>query len=147
MQEKYSREWNRDSRYRGSFTVEASLILPFVCFLLAVLLQTMLYLHDVSLFASAAYEAAGKGAELQDADSGQREAHAREQAEKLLAGRRLACTVSHAEVHTGSGRVRVKLTGSTGFLGGFTLQAEKEVMCINPVDFLRNVEKGRRLLK
>lgn len=144
------KEWtkiNVRDKYRGSFTVEASLILPFLCFLLAVLLQTALYLHDVSIFVSAAYEAASKGAELKYADKGQREAFAQEQAGKLLTGKCLACRVSSIEAHAASDRVQVKLTGSTGFLGGLTLEAEKEALCINPVDFLKNVEKGRRIFR
>ena len=78
---------------KGSFTVEASLVVPFLCFLLAVFLQTILYLHDISIFSAAAYEAAQKGAALKNCSQVEREDYAKETAEKLLENRRMACSI------------------------------------------------------
>ena len=46
----------------GSFTVEASLLLPLLIFLIFVFFVLSLYLHDRSVLASCAAELAGKGA-------------------------------------------------------------------------------------
>ncbi len=144
MKRKRFCQGNRDFR-RGSFTVEASFILPFVCFLLAVLLQAILYLHDASVFASTAYEAAQKAAELKDTSAKERAAFAREQAFLLLDKKRLACKGCEVEASATSGRVQVCIRGSTGFFGGLSLEAKKEVLYTNPVDFLRSIKKTKNL--
>ena len=46
----------------GSFTVEASLLLPFLIFIIFAFFILSLYLHDRSVLASCAAELAGKGA-------------------------------------------------------------------------------------
>lgn len=136
---------NRTDFCRGSFTVEASFILPFICFLLAVLLQTILYLHDTSVFASAAYEAAQKAAELKDTKTKERAAFAREQALMLLEKKRLACKELEVEAWASTGKVQVCIRGYTGFFGGISLEAKKEVLYTNPVEYLRNIKKAKNL--
>ena len=45
---------------RGSFTVEASMLIPFIILVLFVFLCLCLYLHDRSVLSSCAAELAGK---------------------------------------------------------------------------------------
>lgn len=133
------------SEKNGSFTVEASLLFPFICFLLAVFVQTALYLHDASIFVSAAYEAAQKTAVLRDRSQKEMELFAVGETEMLLEHRRLACSAYRAEAQVTAGKVRVAIEGSTDFFQGFSFCAEKEVLRINPVDSLRDRKKIRDL--
>ena len=137
----------RDRGKRASFTVEASLIMPLICLLTAVFVQTVLYLHDMSIFVSAAYEAAQKGASLQYISSGEREERTREMAVSMLKDKRLACSLEGVRARVQGGRVRVTIKGSTGFFGGISLTAEKEALLLNPVKRLRNHERAAGLWK
>ena len=123
---------------KGSFTVEASLVVPFLCFLLAVFLQTILYLHDISIFSAAAYEAAQKGAALKNCSQVEREDYAKETAEKLLENRRMACSIYAVTVQADFRCVCVTICGNTGFLHGMEWTVKKEAVCVNAVDYLRN---------
>lgn len=54
--------------YRGSFTVEASLIVPIILMMFAVLIYILFYYHDKNIMAGAAYETAVVGTERQDCE-------------------------------------------------------------------------------
>ncbi len=126
---------------KGSFTVEASLIFPFICFLLAVFVQTVLYLHDTSIFVSAAYEAAQKSAAWRNSSQREMELFAEKEVKALLENRRLACSSYRVEAQVTAEKVQVRIEGSTDFLQGISFSAEKEALRINPVDSLRMRKK------
>lgn len=130
-----------NQRKRASFTVEASLIFPFACFLLAVFLQGILYLHDTSVFAAAAYETAQKCAELKNTGQKEMEAYGMEAAGQILEKKRLACSEYRVKVQVSKTKVQVRIEGSTHFLQGQSFYTEKEVLRINPIVYLRNVKK------
>lgn len=132
---------------RASVTVEASLVVPFLCLLLAVLLQVIFYLHDVSIFASTAYEAAQKAADLEGASQKEKQDYAKEQAQVLLQGKRLACSAYQVEAKATSKKVLVYINGNSGFLRGVSIEVQKEVTCENPVEYLRNWKKLNGLWK
>ena len=127
---------------KGSFTVEASLLLPFLVFVVFVFFVLSLYLHDRSVLASSAVELAGKGAHKKYETEEHLESWLAGQAmgladEKLLL---LRLTEAGAEV-TGSS-VTVFYRGSTSLLGGLEAEEEGTGKRLNPVNFIR---KGRRL--
>lgn len=49
--------------YRGSFTVEASVIVPIILLMFVVLIYLLFYFHDKNIVAGAAYETAVVGTE------------------------------------------------------------------------------------
>lgn len=130
---------------RASFTVEASLVFPFLCFLLAVFIQSILYLHDTSVFAAAAYEAAQKCAELKNTGQKDMEAYGAKAVEQILEKKRAACSEYHVKIQVSKTKVRVRVEGSTNFLQGQFFYTEKEALRINPVDHLRTVKKIKDL--
>ena len=123
----------------------ASMVIPFLCLLLAVVLQMILYLHDTSIFASAAYEAAQKGAGLKNCGQETREEYAKEVADELLQTKRLAFSLYEVEVNAAATKVQVCIKGSTDFLQGVSIEVEKEALCTNSVDYLRKVKKMKKL--
>jgi len=128
----------------AGFTVEATMLIPFLCFLLAVILQVILYLHDTSIFVSVAYEAAQKGADLNWCTQREREAYMEKTAKELLEHRRLAFSVYEVEASVAGGDAQVIIRGKTAFLQGVSLEVQKKALCTNPVDHLR---AGKRLQK
>lgn len=130
---------------RGSFTVEASLVIPFLCCLLVVFLQSVFYLHDVSVFTSVAYEAAQKGAAQKDCGTAEKESYAKDAAEDLLKGRRLACRTYEVEVNADHSNVCVTIHGQTGFWNDMDVCVKKEAACVHVVDFLRNRKRLERM--
>lgn len=55
-------------RYRGSFTVEASVIIPIVFMAVVILMYILFYYHDKNIVAGAAYETAVVGVGRQGGD-------------------------------------------------------------------------------
>ena len=133
------KEW---SWRQGSFTVEASLLLPFLILLLYVFLILGMYLHDRSILASCAAELAGKYETEEHLESwlrGQAEGLAEE---KLLL---LRLTEVSAEVDRSS--VTVSYVGSTSLLGGLRAEETETAERLNPVNFIRNSRRLKNLIK
>ena len=132
---------------KGSFTVEASFLIPCLLFIVAGLICLCLYLHDRSVLASCAAELAGKGA----ARKYQSEAELKEwltgQAQGQAAGRLLALKEVTAAVEVTKQSVLVTYTGSTGFLGGLEICEEETAKRLNPVIFIRGTEQLKQLLE
>lgn len=125
----------------GSFTIEASMVMPFLCFLLAVLVQLVLYLHDVSMFVSAAYEAAQKGAELEDYSREAKEAYAQKLAVMLLENQRLAFPEYEAEALEEDGKMQIIIRGNSEWFEYSFIEVQKEATCVNGVTYLRTMKK------
>lgn len=125
----------------GSFTVEASMVMPFLCFLLAVLVQLVLYLHDVSVFVSAAYEAAQKGAELEHYSREAREVYVQNLAVMLLDNQRLAFSEYEAEALESDGKIQIIIRGNSEWFEHSSIDVQKEASCVNGVTYLRTMKK------
>ena len=121
----------------GSLTVEASLLIPFLVFLMFVFLCLCLYLHDRSVLSSCAAELAGKGAARKYQTEKELEDWLNGQAAGLARGKLLALRELQTSVKVTGERIVVRYQGYSGLLGGLEIHEQEEARRINPVARLR----------
>ncbi len=138
------KEW---SWRQGSFTVEASLLLPFLILLLYVFLILGMYLHDRSILASCAAELAGKGALRKYETEEHLESWLRGQAEGLAEEKLLLLRLTEVSAEVDRSSVTVSYVGSTSLLGGLRAEETETAERLNPVNFIRNSRRLKNLIK
>lgn len=131
---------------QGSFTVEASLLVPFLVFLTCMMLILSLYLHDRSVLVSCAAELAGKGAVQKYRSNEDLTGWLENQAEGLIENRLLAFREIGVEVTVKDSEVTVCYRGGTDLLGGLTVQEQETAKRMNPVSFIRRTKLAEDLL-
>lgn len=129
---------------KGSFTVEASMLVPFLILLVFVFICLCLYLHDRSALASCAAELAGKGAARKYLSEKELEGWLEGQAEGLAKGKLLALRELEISVKVTRQKVVVSCGGRSSLLGGMEIQEQEEAERINPAVRIRG---GRKLKK
>ncbi|MCR5775602.1 MAG: pilus assembly protein [Lachnospiraceae bacterium] len=97
-------------RLKGSYTVEAALIFPFIMGVIVFIIFISFYLHDRAVMESCAYQAALKGS-LERKDIGEMEKEARKAAEYNISGLLLATEDLSTEVGIEGKRVTVRYSG------------------------------------
>ena len=137
-----SRFWRQ-----GSFTVEASLLLPLLVLILSVFIILGLYLHDRSVLASCAAELAGKGAARKYETEEHLENWLTGQAAGLADERLLLLRLTGVSVEVADSSVTVCYEGSTSLLGGLDVREEETAQRLNPVDFIRNSRRLKNLIE
>ena len=116
----------------GSFTVEASLLLPFLIFLIFVFFVLSLYLHDRSVLASCAAELAGKGAHRKYETDEHLESWLAGQARGLADEKLLLLRLTEAGAEVEGRSVTVFYEGSTSLLGGLEVWEEETAKRLTP---------------
>ena len=137
----------KKSLKRGSFTVEASFLLPLLLLIISGLICLCLYLHDRSVLASCASELAGKGAAQKYKSEAELKDWLTGQAQGLAAGRLLALKEYTVSVEVTKEGVSVTYTGHTGLLGGLEVCEQEKAKRLNPVTFIRGTEQLKQLLE
>lgn len=94
-------------RQKGSFTIEATMIIPILLFLIATMITILFYWHDRTVLKGLVYETAAIGAE-RGADAGELEAYATE----LLVGKLLWFSTATVTVKKEENQVFVKVEAS-----------------------------------
>ena len=135
------KNWKQRLR-RGSLAVEASILVPFLIFIVFAFLCLCLYLHDRSVLVACAAELAGKGVAQKYQSEEALEEWLNAQARGLAEGRLLAVREFEVSVKVTAQKVVVGYRGSTPLLGGLELQEEAYAKRLNPVTFIRG---GRQL--
>ena len=131
----------------GSFTVEASLLLPFLIFLIFVFFVLSLYLHDRSVLASCAAELAGKGAYRKYETDEHLESWLAGQARGLADEKLLLLRLTEAGAEVEGRSVTVFYEGSTYLLGGLEVWEEETAKRLNPVNYIRNSRRLKNLIE
>lgn len=137
----------RKKMRRGSFTAEASFVLPFLILIVFVCICLALYLHDRSVLASCAAETAGKGASMKYRTEQELEAELSEQALDLASHRLLVCRGLEVYVEVTEKAVRVCYTGETPLLSGLSFREEETAKRLNPARFMRFCRKWKEFWK
>lgn len=132
---------------KGSFTVEASMLIPFLVLIIFAFLCLCLYLHDRSVLSSCAAELAGKGAAEKYQSEKELETWLQGQANGLARGRLLCLQELEASVKVTKQTITVSYTGSTRLLGGLTIREEERAVRLNPTMKLRNNREFKRIGK
>jgi len=142
-----SRNQEKGRMKRGSLTVEASLLIPFLLFLIFAVLSLSLYLHDRSVLASCAAEAAGKGAQKKYVNEEDLEAWLTGEARGLASGRLLALKEFEVEADVTRQAVTITYSGRTELLGGLEIRGQETAKRLKPVEFIRGSRQLEELLK
>lgn len=132
---------------KGSFTVEASMLLPFLILIIFAFLCLCLYLHDRSVLSSCASELAGKGAAKKYQSEKELETWLQGQAEGLTKGKLLCLREVNATVKVTKQTVVVSYVGSTSLLGGLTVREEEQAARLNPTTRVRSIRELKRVIK
>lgn len=132
---------------KGSFTVEASMLLPFLILIIFAFLCLCLYLHDRSVLSSCAAELAGKGAAKKYQSEKELEVWLQGQAEGLAKGKLLCLREVNATVKVTKQTVAVSYAGSTSLLGGLTVREEEQAARLNPTTRVRGIRELKRVMK
>lgn len=133
-------EWRK-----GSFTVEASLLLPLLLFVIFAFFCLSLYLHDRSVLASCAAELAGKGAARKYETEEHLESWLTGQAGGLAGEKLLLLRLTEVSADVTDSAVTVSYTGRTSLLGGLEAREEETAKRLNPVNFIRNIRRLQNL--
>ncbi len=132
---------------KGSFTVEASMLLPFLILTIFTFLCLCLYLHDRSVLSSCAAELAGKGAAEKYQNEKELEIWLQGQANGLARGKLLCLREVETSIKVTKQTVTVSYTGSTSLLGGLTVREEEQAVRLNPTMKLRSARELKRIGK
>lgn len=122
---------------KGSFTVEASLLLPFLIWIIFVLLCLGLFWHDRSVLSACAAELAGKGAARKYETDAHLESWLTGEASGLAEGRLYLLRVTEVSAKVTAGKVTVIYAGSSPLLGGLETREQESALRRNPVSFIR----------
>lgn len=103
---------------RGSFTVEASILMPFLMWIIFVMLCLGLFWHDRSVLSACASELAGKGAARKYETEAHLESWLSTEASALVEDRLYLLKVTDITVKVTAEQVTVAYAGSSPVLGG-----------------------------
>lgn len=132
---------------KGSFTVEASMLIPFLILIIFIFICLSLYLHDRSVLSSCAAELAGKGASEKYRSEKELESWLQGQAAGLAKGKLLCLRDVEVSVKVTKQMVTVSYAGSTSLLGGLAVREEEQAIRLNPTTRLRSVRELKRVVK
>lgn len=135
----------RKKMKKGSLTVEASMLIPFLILIIFAFLCLTLYLHDRSVLSSCAAELAGKGAAEKYRDEKELEAWLKGQAFELARGKLFCLKDTEASVKVTKQKITVSYTGRSSLLGGLSVKEEGEAVRLNPTKRLRSIREIKRL--
>ena len=102
---------------KGSFTVEASLIFPFILAVIVLVIYAAFFIHDRAVMSAAACKAAIRGSEITD-PHGDIYDKARKTGEEEMKGRLLSTKIRTIDVNVDSREVRVSVCGDFIIPGG-----------------------------
>lgn len=128
---------------RGSFTVEASILMPFLMWIIFVMLCLGLFWHDRSVLSACASELAGKGAARKYETEAHLESWLSTEASALVEDRLYLLKVTDITVKVTAEQVTVAYAGSSPVLGGLQTKEQEKAGRKNPVNLLLKT----RLLK
>lgn len=120
--------------YKGSFTIESSIIVPILLMMFASVIFLVFYEHDKNILNGAAYETAVVGSE--------RMGYEEEELERFLRsrvkGKLLLFAKVYEDVEIGEDSVKVKANAKRGYM---KVHAEICMGRIHPETFIRNRRK------
>ena len=123
---------------KGSFTIEAAVIVPIILFIFGILLHILFYWHDKIILTSTAHETAAVGNSQKELSELELEYYFfSRMEEKLLLFDRVEC-IAYIE----DDRVRVVYDGSKGTM---VAKGECSISRTEPEDYIRDIRKLRKI--
>ncbi len=133
-------KWN----LKGSFTVEASFIVPMILLLIMACMFAVFYYHDKNILLGAAYEASVVGSTMSrevngvDADEVQSLAYERVQ------GKNIFLNHTQIDVETSEEELQVRVTASARKM---RMSGEEKASITNPEKYIRDLRKIEGLVQ
>lgn len=109
--------------YKGSLTIEASLLFPLIMMVIVICIYAMFFLHDRTVLDESAYEAALRGCEI-TSEHGDVMSKVRATSDETLEGRLLSTKNVKTDVEITGHDIKVKYTGEFVVPGGVNLVPE-----------------------
>lgn len=137
---KKENKWN----LKGSFTVEASFIVPMILLLIMACMFAVFYYHDKNILLGAAYEASVVGSTMSrevngvDADEVQSLAYERVQ------GKNIFLNHTRIDVETSEEELQVRVTVFARKMG---MSGEEKASITNPEKYIRDLRKIEGLVQ
>ena len=133
--------------YKASYTIEASLLFPFILAVIVLIIYGSFFIHDRAVLDTAANEAALRGSEITDPD-GDIFTKVRDTGEREIEGRLLATKNVDMDIKVDSKEVKVSYTGDfiiprgvilvPGInMGGTSIRVDGKSARIDPAGFIR----------
>lgn len=122
---------------RGTFVVEASYLVPFICLLLVYVVFFTLYAHDYAVCAHTALEVGAKGLYWDGRSDRQMEEDVKENAEHKLKERLLWMQQADVEVSVDPVQINIRIRGSGNFLSVDGIKVQRKIRRIQPCEMLR----------
>lgn len=129
---------------RGSFTIEGTVIISFLFFVITGLLFLSFFLYDRCVIERAAAMAVLRGSEAFWEDNEVRFQKSEEAIDDIVIGRLLGADFVEKNIKVSGSQVKVSLSMR---LKWWNFQAKSEKKAVNPVLFIRNCRKGQELIQ
>ena len=132
------------------FTVEASMLMPFILGGIIFVIYLGIYLYNVCTLKQVSYIAALRGSQFKTASNEEIKSYTEQQLNQLLDHQVLAKEKLETKIHVTNSKVKVKITTkiTTPFvefiskaIDFWKIENEAEANRLNPVDIIRNVRK------
>lgn len=141
---------------KASTTIEASIILPMICFLIVFLFYLCFYLYNRAELSKDAYACALRGAQKETLENKEIYKHTKEQSIDLLRERELNIASYKEKISVDKNMVtvtynmvqKVPFAGSIGLLTGqeaWNFTVAKSAKRLHPVSFIRSCKKIKNL--
>jgi len=141
---------NNKKWLKGSYTVEASFLLPVILSVIVLVIYLSFYLHDRAVLSSAAYTAALRGSQMKEGSD--IAGDVTKQAEELIRNRLLGTTEVETRVESNGSSIVVSYGGTVRIPGGALLckyltggkdyipvQASAKAATSDAVSFIRRI--------
>ena len=123
---------------RGSFTIEATVIIPIVLFVVGILFYLLFYYHDKNVIMSAAHETIIYGSYMEEPEEETLKTHMEEQ----VKGKLLLFSSTQREVKIKEEKIEMVVTASEGMM---SFKVDVSVARTHPEKFIRSVQKMKKI--
>ena len=132
------------------FTVEASLVIPFILGGIIFIIYLGIYLYNVCTLKQVSYIAALRGSQLKTVSGEEMKQYTEQQLSQLSEHQILAKEELETKINVTNSKVKVRITTKVTMLfadfisktvGDWNIENEAEANRLNPVDIIRNVRK------
>lgn len=123
--------------YRGSFTVEASVVVPVLFMMIVVLIYTLFYYHDKNIVSGAAYETVVVGAEQKEMEEQELE----EYFQQRVRGKLILFLYAGADVQIEKEQIKIQCTARKKWM---KLSVDMSANRTEPEKFIRNIRKLKK---
>lgn len=119
---------------KGTFTIEAAIIVPLILLVFVVLINCLFYYHDKNVIGGAAYETAAIGSGRDEMSASELETYLRER----IKGRILLFSQVDIEIVVTEEQVKVVCTARKDSM---SIALERSMSRTEPEDYIRNIRK------